>query len=60
MGTIEITVHDLKGRPGWGVISAVKNDRVYGIDGDIVSRRGPRIVDGLEEVARCIHPELFE
>ncbi|NYT00509.1 MAG: cobalamin-binding protein [Methanocellales archaeon] len=60
MGTIEITVQDLKDQPGWGVISAVKNDRVYGIEGDIVSRRGPRIVDGLEEVARSIHPELFE
>ncbi|MFC1786653.1 ABC transporter substrate-binding protein [Halobacteriota archaeon] len=60
MGTIEITVNDLKGQPGWGVISAVKNDRVYGIDPDIISRRGPRIVEGLEEVAGCIHPELFE
>ncbi|MDD2777487.1 MAG: ABC transporter substrate-binding protein [Methanocellales archaeon] len=60
MGTIEITVNDLKGQPGWNVISAVKNDRVYGIDGDVVSRKGPRIVDGLEEMARCIHPELFE
>ncbi len=60
MGTIEITVHDLKGQPGWDVISAVKNDRIYGIDGDIISRKGPRIVDGLEEMARCIHPELFE
>lgn len=60
MGTIEITVHDLKEQPGWGGISAVKNDRVYGIDGDIISRRGPRIIDGLEEVAGCIHPELFE
>ena len=60
MGTIEITVHDLKGQPRWDVISAVKNDRVYGIDGDIISRRGPRIVDGLEEMARGIHPELFE
>ncbi|MDI6639460.1 MAG: ABC transporter substrate-binding protein [Methanocellales archaeon] len=60
MGTIRITVDDLKGQPGWHVISAVKNDRVYGIDGDIVSRSGPRIVDGLEEMAKYIHPELFE
>lgn len=60
MGTIEITVNDLKGQPGWDVISAVKNDRVYGIDGDIISRKGPRIVDGLEEMAGGIHPELFE
>ncbi|MDD2665943.1 MAG: cobalamin-binding protein [Methanocellales archaeon] len=60
MGTIEITAQDLKGQPGWDAISAVKNDRVYGIDGDIISRKGPRIVDGLEEIAIYIHPELFK
>jgi iron complex transport system substrate-binding protein len=34
-------------RPGWSVIDAVENDRVYGIDPDIISRPGPRIVDAL-------------
>jgi len=38
----------------------VKQDRIFFIDGDIVSRPGPRIVQGLEEMARIIHPELFE
>ena len=38
---------------------ARRNNRVYGIDGDLVSRPGPRIVDGLEQLARFIHPELF-
>jgi iron complex transport system substrate-binding protein len=33
-------------------------NRVFGIDADIVSRAGPRIVDGLEEMLRLIHPEL--
>ncbi len=42
------------------VVDAVKNNRVYPIDADIVSRASPRIVDGLEEIARDIHPELFE
>lgn len=36
-------------------ISAVRNDRIYGIDTDLVARAGPRIVDGLEEMARFIH-----
>jgi len=40
-------------------INAVRNDRVYLIDADTVSRSGPRIVDALEEVARVLHPELF-
>jgi iron complex transport system substrate-binding protein len=38
---------------------ARRNNRVYGIDGDLASRPGPRIVDGLEKFAEFIHPELF-
>jgi iron complex transport system substrate-binding protein len=34
--------------------------QIYGVDGNIVSRPGPRIVDGLEAIARFIHPEIFE
>ena len=41
-----------------GDVSAVKNERVYKIDQNIVSRAGPRIVDGLEEFAKYIHPEV--
>ncbi len=39
---------------------ARQNNRVYAIDGNLVSRPGPRIVDGLEELARLIHPEIFK
>jgi iron complex transport system substrate-binding protein len=49
----------VKARPGWGVISAVKNDRIYVIDPDIVSRPSPRVVDGLEQLARVLYPEKF-
>jgi iron complex transport system substrate-binding protein len=38
---------------------ARQNDRIYGIDCDIASRSGPRLVDALEQFARFIHPELF-
>ena len=38
---------------------AVKNGRIYGINMDLSGRAGPRIVDGLEQFARCIHPEIF-
>ena len=33
---------------------------IFIIDGDLVNRPGPRIVQGLEEMARIIHPELFK
>ena len=41
-------------------VPAVKNNRVYVIDGDIVSRLGPRLYEGVETIARCLRPELFE
>lgn len=39
----------------WGSISAVKNDRIYTIDPDIISRPGPRIVEGIEFIYGKIH-----
>ncbi len=39
--------------------SAAKNGRIYAIDQNIVSRAGPRIVEGLAEFARFIHPEVY-
>lgn len=39
---------------------AVLNNRVYKINGDFLSRPGPRLVDGLEQMARALHPELFK
>jgi iron complex transport system substrate-binding protein len=43
----------------WENIPAVQNNRIYLIDSDLVDRASPRIVDGLEEMARLIHPTLF-
>lgn len=56
----EETVESIKNRDGYEVIDAVKNDRVYLLDPNIISRPGPRIVDGLELIAKSIHPELFK
>lgn len=39
---------------------AVKNGRVYTIDGALLTRPGPRLVDGLEQIARALHPEAFK
>jgi iron complex transport system substrate-binding protein len=47
-------------RPGWGTIKAVKNHAVYAFDDSLVSRPGPRVVDGLEKLAALIHPDLFK
>ena len=55
-----MTAVQVKARQGWASISAVKNDRVFPIDDNLVSRPGPRLVDGLEAAAKLIHPELFK
>lgn len=55
-----VTPQDVASRPGWDVISAVQNEHVHPFNDDMASRPGPRLVDGLEELARLIHPELFE
>jgi iron complex transport system substrate-binding protein len=38
---------------------AVKDNRVYKINGDLLTRPSPRLVDGLEEIARALHPQVF-
>ena len=40
-------------------VSARQNDRVYVIESDLTTRPTPRIVEGLEEMAKMIHPEIF-
>ena len=57
-----VSPDDAKQRPGaWQELTAVKEDKIYAIsDPSLTSRPGPRIIDGLEEMAMIIHPELFE
>lgn len=55
-----ITPEMVKQRPGWEGIAAVQQDQIYTFDDDLVSRPGPRLVDGLETLAKLIHPGVFE
>ncbi len=50
----------VKARPGWGSLSAVTNGRVIPVDDNLFSRPDPRLVDGLELLAKILHPELFK
>lgn len=40
-------------------VDARVNNRVYEINTDLVGRPTPRIIDGLEQLAKFIHPEIF-
>jgi iron complex transport system substrate-binding protein len=55
-----ITAESVAARPGWENISAVKNNLVLPLNDDLVSRPGPRMIDGLEFLAKVLHPELFK
>ena len=39
---------------------AVRDNRVYKINDDLLSRPGPRLIDGLEQLAKALHPEAFK
>jgi iron complex transport system substrate-binding protein len=45
---------------GYKDLDAVKNGKLFEIDNNLLDRQGPRLADGLEELARIIHPELFK
>jgi len=44
----------------WDSLSAVKHQRFHEVSSNLLNRPGPRVVDGLEQLARAIHPEAFE
>ena len=46
-------------RPGWGTITAVRNGAIYAVPGALYSTPGPRLVQGLEDLARLLHPDAF-
>jgi iron complex transport system substrate-binding protein len=46
-------------RPGFDAVAAIAAGRVIPVEADLVSRPGPRVVDGLRLLARALHPEAF-
>jgi iron complex transport system substrate-binding protein len=44
----------------WENVLAVKNNRIYVVEPDTVTRLGPRLYEGVELIARCLHPTIFE
>lgn len=55
-----MTPEQVTARPGWDAMQAVKDSRIYAFDDNLVSRPGPRLVDGLETLAKLLWPELFK
>jgi iron complex transport system substrate-binding protein len=62
MGTEDIHKQQIAAEQFWSRFAnlpAVKNKRIYVIDADTVLRLGPRLPQGLQTTAQCLHPELF-
>ncbi len=43
----------------WQSVPAVRSGRVLAVSGDTIHRPGPRVVEGVEQLTRAIHPEIF-
>ena len=55
-----VTAEAVQARPGWETIPAVQDNQIFPFDDNLVSRPGPRLVDGLEQLAKLLRPGLFE
>ena len=55
-----VTAADVLARSGWEGIKAIVDGQVFEFDDNLVSRPGPRMVDGLEQMAKLLHPDLFK
>lgn len=53
-----VTADQVKARPGWDSISAVKSGNIKAVDDIVITRPGPRLVEGLRALAVAIHPDL--
>ena len=53
-----VTIESIGQRPGWAQIAAVQSRRVYAFDDNLASRPGPRLVDGLEQMAKILNPTI--
>jgi iron complex transport system substrate-binding protein len=50
---------DVAARQGWSIIAAVKDNRIFTIEPNLINRPGPRVGEAAEAYAKLVHPELF-
>ena len=53
-------IRSLPRDPIWGLLDAVKNNRIYLLDGDTLAVAGPRIVSALDQIAAALQPDIFD
>lgn len=56
---VDDPVKEVTSRKGWEDITAIEDEQIFDVNEDLVSRPGPRLVEGAEELAKAIYPEHF-
>ncbi|WP_416148837.1 ABC transporter substrate-binding protein [Salipaludibacillus sp. HK11] len=59
-GVAEDPIDEVVSRDGWSDIPAVQDERIHDVDNDTVIRPGPRLIEGVETLAKLVYPEIFE
>jgi iron complex transport system substrate-binding protein len=57
LGNPMATPDHVRERPGWDGMTAVENGAIHPVNDTVITRPGPRLVDGLRELAMTIHPD---
>ena len=52
------TAEEIRARPGWDVVTAVRDDAIEPIDDIVLTRPGPRLTEGLQALLAAIHPDV--
>ncbi|MBS2968702.1 ABC transporter substrate-binding protein [Metabacillus sp. KIGAM252] len=52
-------IKQVMSRKGWESVAAIKNKAVFDVHSDKVTRPGPRLIEGVEELAHSIYPDVF-
>jgi len=54
-----VSIETIKNEPGFNIIKAVKDNQIYLIDENIISRPVPRLYQGMVTVGRILYPDIF-
>ena len=54
-----VNIEMILSEPGFGIIKAIKNQQVFLIDENIVSRPVPRLYQGIVTIGQLLYPDLF-
>ncbi|MFO7753061.1 MAG: ABC transporter substrate-binding protein [Desulfobacteraceae bacterium] len=54
-----VTVEEIMSEPGYGIIKAIRENRVYLVDEPVVSRPTLRLLEGIVRVGRILYPDRF-